>query len=81
MFDRFPGLRVILSGFGAAWLPSVLWRLDEFHRAGRLNGSPRSPSEIVAEHVRFTTRHLDAPGLEQLLGILPEGIGGVAAAP
>src|SRR6202000_2375774 len=32
-FDRFPELRLILNGFGVAWLPSVIWRLELEQRA------------------------------------------------
>jgi predicted TIM-barrel fold metal-dependent hydrolase len=64
VFERFPDLRLVLSGFGVAWLPSLLWRLDqEYAAAGaelprRLR---RVPSEIVREHVGFTTWGLERP--------------------
>jgi predicted TIM-barrel fold metal-dependent hydrolase len=64
VFDRFPDLRVVFSGFGLAWLPSLLWRLDDDFRTGRVE-RPRTltrlPSEYVADHVRFTTAHLERP--------------------
>jgi uncharacterized protein len=76
-FEAFPGLRLLLSGYGVAWAVALLWRLDFEVHAGRL-GLPfkltRLPSEIVREHVRFTTQPLELAAepaaLEQLLGLL-----------
>jgi predicted TIM-barrel fold metal-dependent hydrolase len=63
VFERFPRLRLVLSGFGIGWLPSLLWRLDAAFDRGL--GVPRRltrrPSELVAGHVRFTTRDLERP--------------------
>ncbi len=64
VFARFPSLRLVLSGFGIAWLPSLLWRMDaDFatfsdQRPPRLD---RPPSEVVREHVSFTTAGLERP--------------------
>ncbi len=61
IFHRFPGLRLVLSGFGIGWLPSLLWRLDTGF------GDPANaklgalPSETVRKHVRLTTRGLETP--------------------
>ena len=30
VFDRFPNVRLVLEGFGIAWLPSLLWSMDQF---------------------------------------------------
>jgi predicted TIM-barrel fold metal-dependent hydrolase len=64
VFERFPHLRVVFSGFGAAWLAPTLWRADREFRLGRLphpRGLTRLPSEIAAEHVRVTTAPLELP--------------------
>jgi predicted TIM-barrel fold metal-dependent hydrolase len=64
VFDRHPALRVVLSGFGIAWLPSLVWRLDDEFRRGALPRPPRLsrlPSEVVQEHVRLTTCGLELP--------------------
>jgi predicted TIM-barrel fold metal-dependent hydrolase len=64
-FERFPQLRVVFNGFGIAWLPSLLWRLDLEYRSGRVPvpaGIKRVPSEYVREHVRFTTAQLELAG-------------------
>lgn len=64
VFERFPGLRLVFSGFGIAWLPSLLWRLDQAYASSgpelpsRLT---RTPSDVVREHMAFTTRGLERP--------------------
>jgi predicted TIM-barrel fold metal-dependent hydrolase len=74
VFDRFPELRLVLSGFGVAWLPSLLWRLDMEYRSRRVRppaSLARLPSEYVQEHVRFTTSVLEVPAdPEQLVQLL-----------
>jgi uncharacterized protein len=79
VFDRFPELRVVLNGFGVAWLPSVLWRLDFEYGAGRVP-APRSlerrPSEYVHDHVRFTTAQLELPDDRRALAGLLSAVGG-----
>lgn len=64
LLDRFPDLRIVLSGFGVAWLPSLLWRLDREVREQRIAlPAPltRRPSEIVAERVRLATSTRELP--------------------
>ena len=74
VFDRYPGLRLVLNGFGVAWLPGLLWRMDGEYHAGRLP-APESlsglPSDHVREHVRFTSCGLElADGLAALLRLI-----------
>jgi predicted TIM-barrel fold metal-dependent hydrolase len=74
VFERHPSLRVVFSGFGVAWLPSVIARLEAAFDAGIVDprkGLSRRPLEVVREHVRFTTRDLDVASTEELLRILP----------
>jgi predicted TIM-barrel fold metal-dependent hydrolase len=62
VFDRFPRLRVVFSGFGVAWLPSVLWRLDREFARGRVPlpaSLERLPSEYINDHLRFTTAQIE----------------------
>jgi predicted TIM-barrel fold metal-dependent hydrolase len=64
VFDRFPDLRLILNGFGAAWLPSLIWRLQaELRRCPDESLSPLTglPEDYVRRHVRVTTGRLDLP--------------------
>ncbi|MCU1480663.1 MAG: hypothetical protein JWQ19_1449 [Subtercola sp.] len=57
VFERFPQLRVVFSGFGFSWLPSLLWRLDREWRTFRhdVPWVKRVPSEYVLENVWLTT--------------------------
>ena len=74
LFETFPNLKLVLSGFGIVWLPSLMWAMDmEFvharvRRPKRLN---RLPSEYVADHVRFTTTLIEIPtDTSQLVALL-----------
>jgi predicted TIM-barrel fold metal-dependent hydrolase len=73
VFERFPSLRVVLSGFGIGWLPSVLWRLDQVWAEGSAKPAKLGsrPSNVVRKHVRFTSRDLEAPSVAELLRLLP----------
>lgn len=79
VLDRFPELRVVFSGFGVAWLPSLLWRLDDEYRRQRVARPAtltRLPSEYVPEHVRFTTAALELPADPAELAALLATVGG-----
>lgn len=78
VFERFPRLRVVFAGFGFAWALPVLWRMDSEWRGLRVEVPwlTRSPSEIVAAHVRFV---VDAAcelrsEASQIAEMLPEGV-------
>lgn len=67
VFDRFPGLKVVLIEGGIAWLAPLMWRLDRAwsllrHEAPRLR---RLPSEVIREHVWVTTQPIDEPSRPQ----------------
>lgn len=73
VFEQFPSLRLFLSGFGVTWLPSVLARLETMFDAGLVDprkGLNRRPTDVVREHVKFTTRDLDARSADELLQLL-----------
>jgi uncharacterized protein len=79
VLDRFPRLRVVFSGFGIAWLPSLLWRVDHEYRTQRVKrpaALTRLPSEYVPGHVRFTTSVLELPGDPAQLAALLAPVGG-----
>jgi predicted TIM-barrel fold metal-dependent hydrolase len=60
---RRPELRVVLVGSGAAWLPSLAWRLDKNWKGVRreVPWVDRPPSEVIRRSVRLTVPPIDAP--------------------
>jgi predicted TIM-barrel fold metal-dependent hydrolase len=59
VFERFPGLRGAAIELGAAWVPTMLVKLDQVTRNFRksepqLNAMPLSPREYIERQVWFT---------------------------
>jgi predicted TIM-barrel fold metal-dependent hydrolase len=57
MFDKWPGLRVVLAEAGAGWIPYVIDRMDDLWPRFRPMGvakNSRFPSEIAREQVFAT---------------------------
>jgi predicted TIM-barrel fold metal-dependent hydrolase len=63
VFERFPGLRVIIVEAGFAWLPALAWRMDKAWEKLRVEVPhvPRPPSEYLRESVWFTTQPMEEP--------------------
>jgi predicted TIM-barrel fold metal-dependent hydrolase len=78
LFDIFPGMRLVLTEGGVAWLPPMLWRFDKNWKGLRreIPWVRRLPSEYVREHVRLTTAPFDAPGDARQLSDVVEMLGG-----
>jgi predicted TIM-barrel fold metal-dependent hydrolase len=72
VFDRYPGLRVIVSEGGATWGPFVADRLDEAYRQHASAVRPtlsRLPSEYLYEHVYASFQHdRSAPAANWAMG-------------
>jgi len=62
VFAKFPGLKGVATESGLTWLSGVIWRSDKTWKGVRAEVPwvTRAPSEIVRDHVRFTTQPIDA---------------------
>lgn len=65
VLQKFPGTRIVVTEVGFNWLPPYLWKFDKLWKSYRpdLPWVDRLPSELIREHVRFTTAPSD--GAEQ----------------
>jgi predicted TIM-barrel fold metal-dependent hydrolase len=74
VFGRFPTLKVVLEEGGIAWAPPLMWALDSAWERLRdeVPHVDRLPSEIVREHLWFTTQPIDEPDRPGDLGTVLE---------
>jgi len=80
VFERYPTLRLAVIEGGITWIPEILWRLDaNWKRLGQreLPWLERAPSDVMREHVRFTTQPLEQPPNARQLRQFLEGVGGL----
>jgi uncharacterized protein len=73
VFVRFPGLKLLLMGGGAAWIPGYLGRLDYWHKTLQLDMPwlDEQASRTFLRHVRVSTWGLESPAQpERLLRLL-----------
>jgi len=63
IFERFPGLQVVLIEGGFAWIPPMLWRMDAaWHKLkAETPYLTRPPSEIFREHFWVSTQPMEEP--------------------
>ena len=77
VFERFPGLKLVLVEGGFAWVPSLCWRLDKHWERMRseVPHLKRPPSEYIREHIWYTTQPMEEPERPEDLTKLIEWIG------
>ena len=63
VFQKHPGLKVVLIESGVTWVPAFLWRLGKFWRGVRseVPWVNRPPAEIFRDHFRLTAQPIDGP--------------------
>ena len=79
VFERFSQVKVVLVEGGFAWIPPLLWRMDQHWR--RLCGETPylrlAPSDYVRMNVALTTQPMEEPGdpshLLDVLEMMAEG--------
>ncbi len=77
VFERFPGLKVIVIEGGFGWLASLLWRLDQ-HWARHREEVPhvtRPPSESLRRSLWISTQPMEEPERARHLADVMEWIG------
>jgi uncharacterized protein len=62
VFAKIPNLKVVAIESGLTWLSGFVWRMDKTWKGVRVEVPwvTRPPSEIIRDHVRFTTQPIDA---------------------
>ena len=77
VFERFPGLQVLLAECGFAWLPALLWRFDKDWKGvwREVPWVKDKPSAYVKRHFRATTAPSHLPADRATVAELVEMIG------
>lgn len=61
VFEKYPSLQVLVAEYGIAWLPALMWRLDQQYDLLRRE-SPwvkRWPSEYIHGHIKLSTQPIE----------------------
>ncbi len=63
VFERFPGLKIVLLESGVSWLASFGWRFGKFWRGSRVEVPwlDEAPMRVIERHVRLTLQPFDGP--------------------
>lgn len=63
IFEHFPTLKIVLIEGGFAWLPPLMWRLDQTWKQFKdeVPHVKRLPSEYIRDHFWITTQPMEEP--------------------
>jgi len=63
VFERFPGLKVVLVEGGFAWAPALAWRMDKHFDKFRkeVPHLKQRPSDYLRRHIWWTTQPIEEP--------------------
>lgn len=63
VFERFPKLKFVCVEGGFAWAAPLMWRMDKQWKRlkSEMPHLKRLPSEVIREHVRFTSQPMEEP--------------------
>ena len=63
VFERHPGLKMVMIEAGFGWAPSLSWRLDKSWQRMRseVPHVKRPPSEYIRDHIYWTTQPMEDP--------------------
>ncbi len=75
---RYPGLRVVFTEAGIAWVPYMMWRMDKYYNEYRrqLPFLEKRPSEYIRERMWFATQPIEEPDDPKDLVATIDQIGG-----
>ncbi|KQU07134.1 hypothetical protein ASG56_06210 [Rhodococcus sp. Leaf7] len=61
ILQKFPATKIVVTEVGFKWLPPFIWKFDKLWKSYRpdLPWVDRAPSDLIREHVRFTTAPSD----------------------
>jgi predicted TIM-barrel fold metal-dependent hydrolase len=78
VFENHPELRLILNGFGVAWLPSIVWGFDTLGGTASYGQRPlrHSAQEYVSSRVMLGTGAIELPANPSELGQLLQLVDG-----
>jgi predicted TIM-barrel fold metal-dependent hydrolase len=74
VFEKFPGLKVILIEGGFSYVPHLMWRADQQYRELRheVPWVKRPPSRIIREQMRFASQPIEEFTTPQLTTLIDQ---------
>ncbi|MFV8827821.1 amidohydrolase family protein [Alkalihalobacterium sp. APHAB7] len=72
VFDKYPGIKVIMLEGGFTWVPHVMWRMDQNYKSLRseVPWVKRMPSDYIRDHFVFSTQPIEDPNPKYLKQIV-----------